>query len=57
MIIMCTVGRGAVVLPGSVVTKDVKPFEIVGGVPARTVGARQPPQDPAYRLKWKWRFH
>lgn len=35
-----TIGRGAVVAAGSVVTKDVAPYEIVGGVPARKIGER-----------------
>lgn len=56
-IIMCRIGRGAVVLPGSMVVKDVPPFAIVGGVPARIVGMREPQQDPTYRLDWHWRFH
>ena len=36
-----TVGRGAVAATGAVVTKDVAPFDIVGGVPARKIGERQ----------------
>lgn len=36
-----TVHRGAVLLPGSVVTKDVGENEIVGGVPAVHVGIRK----------------
>lgn len=34
------VGEGAVVAAGSVVTKDVPPFTIVGGIPAKKIGER-----------------
>lgn len=36
-----TIGKGAVVASGAVVTKDVSPFAIVGGVPARVIGYRK----------------
>jgi acetyltransferase-like isoleucine patch superfamily enzyme len=34
------IGTGAVVAAGAVVTKDVAPFAIAGGVPARTIRQR-----------------
>lgn len=35
------IGRGAVVAAGAVVTKDVEPLTIVGGIPAVPIGKRQ----------------
>ena len=35
-----TIGEGAVVASGAIVTKDVAAFDIVAGVPAKTVGKR-----------------
>lgn len=40
-----TIGRGAIVAAGSVVTKDVPPFHIAGGVPAKLIKSRYPEND------------
>lgn len=36
-----TVGMGSIIAAGSVVTKDVEPYSIVGGVPARILESRK----------------
>lgn len=46
-----TIGEGAVVAAGAVVTRDVAPFAIVAGNPAREIGQRNP--DLAYRLDFR----
>jgi len=35
-----TIGRGAVIAAGSVVTKDVEEYTIVSGIPAQAIGKR-----------------
>lgn len=35
-----TVGEGAVVAAGAVVTKNVEPYTLVGGVPAQKIAGR-----------------
>ena len=49
-----TVGRGAVVLPFSVVTHDVPPMAVVGGVPATVRGTRV--SELNYRLDYDYWF-
>lgn len=44
-----TIGEGAVVAAGAVVTKDVPPYTLVGGVPAKVIGER--PQNLTYEFK------
>jgi acetyltransferase-like isoleucine patch superfamily enzyme len=49
-----TIGRGAVVGAGSVVTKNVAPLAIVAGSPAREIGKRNP--DLNYQVNYQQLF-
>ena len=52
-----TIGPGAVIGMGSVVTKDIEPYAIVAGNPARTIRLRFSPQvvDALLRMAW-WKL-
>lgn len=50
-----TIGEGAIVAAGSMVTKDVAAFHIVAGVPAKTIGKRR--EDLDYSTTYRRLFH
>ncbi len=49
-----TIGEGAIVLPGSIVTKDVAEYTIVGGNPAKYVRSRE--RNIQYKLDYGYWF-
>ena len=53
-----TIGDGAIVAPGSVVTKDVPPYAIVGGNPAKVIKMRFPENiiEKLLELEW-WKYN
>jgi acetyltransferase-like isoleucine patch superfamily enzyme len=52
-----TIGDGAVIAAGAVVTRDVGPYEIVGGIPAKPLGRRFNPDliERLMAIQW-WRY-
>lgn len=53
-----SIGNGAVIAAGSIVTKDVAPYHIVGGVPAKTIRQRFNDSiiERMEKLRW-WDYH
>lgn len=49
-----TIGDGAIVASRAVVTKDVPPFAVVGGVPAKVLKYRFSEDIISELLDWKW---
>ena len=48
------IGHGAIVAAGSIVTKDVDPYEMVGGVPAKTIKFRFTKKQIQAMLRIQW---
>jgi acetyltransferase-like isoleucine patch superfamily enzyme len=56
-VIVCpgvTIGEGAVVYPGSVVVKDVAPYTVVGGNPAKYIKERS--RNLSYKIDYRYWF-
>ncbi len=49
-----TIGDGAIIGANALVTKDVPPYAIVGGVPAKIIRYRFSAEDIAFLLSIKW---
>ena len=49
-----SIGDGAVIAAGSVVTKDVEPYSIVGGIPAKHIRFRFPDNEKRIIQSSKW---
>lgn len=48
------IGNGAVILTNAVVTKDVEPYSIVGGIPAKHLKYRYEKEDIDFLIASKW---
>lgn len=52
-----TIGNGAVIAAGAVVCRDVPPYAVVGGVPARVIRYRFPEAEIAVLEQSRWYEH
>lgn len=50
----CIIGDGAIIASGAVVTKNVEPYEIVGGVPAKKIRYRFSVEEIRFLMRFKW---
>lgn len=50
----CNIGNGAVIAAGAVVVKDIPPYAIAGGVPAKVLKYRFPPDKISHIEKMEW---
>ena len=48
------IGDGAIVASGAIVTKDVEPYSVIGGVPARVIRKRFPEEVISRLLEISW---
>ncbi|APQ19377.1 hypothetical protein A9200_13280 [Maribacter hydrothermalis] len=49
-----TIGDGAIIAANSLVNKDIAPYSIVGGIPAKIIKMRFENEDVDYLLNLKW---
>ncbi|MEO5995228.1 MAG: CatB-related O-acetyltransferase [Chitinophagaceae bacterium] len=49
-----TIGDGAIVAAGAIVTKDIEPYAIVGGIPAKLIRYRFSPEEIKKMNSIKW---
>ena len=49
-----TIGDGAIIAAGAIVTKDVPPYSIVGGIPAKEIRKRFDSETIQLLIDFKW---
>lgn len=49
-----SIGEGAMIMPGAIVSKNIEPYTIVAGIPAKEIGKRN--KDLRYDLKYRSMF-